>query len=157
MEAFEAGATLSEMPVCIEAARKAKELGMLVCMGAPNYYRRGSHCGNLSCEDALAEGLVDILCSDYHFPSMLACVMRMAEEGMPLWAAFRLVTSNPAQHLGIDADTGSIEIGKRADLITFRPKVGYAEVSHVWTRGEQMLAVAERCPGTPRDELSFSY
>jgi alpha-D-ribose 1-methylphosphonate 5-triphosphate diphosphatase len=44
VEAFEAGATLSEMPVSIEAARKAKELGMLVCMGAPNYYRGGSHC-----------------------------------------------------------------------------------------------------------------
>jgi alpha-D-ribose 1-methylphosphonate 5-triphosphate diphosphatase len=157
VEAFEAGATLSEMPVSIEAARKAKELGMLVCMGAPNYYRGGSHCGNLSCQDALAEGLVDILCSDYHFPSMLACVMRMAEEGMPLWAAFKLVTANPAQHLGIGANTGSIEIGKRADLIAFRPKAGYAEVSHVWTRGEQMLSVAERYSETPTDELSLSH
>ena len=36
------GATLSEMPCSIEAARKAKELGMMVCMGAPNYFRGGS-------------------------------------------------------------------------------------------------------------------
>ena len=49
IEAHEAGATLSEMPCSIEAARKAKELGMMVCMGAPNYFRGGSHCGNLSC------------------------------------------------------------------------------------------------------------
>jgi alpha-D-ribose 1-methylphosphonate 5-triphosphate diphosphatase len=157
VEAFEAGATLSEMPVSIEAARKAKELGMLVCMGAPNYYRGGSHCGNLSCEDALAEGLVDILCSDYHFPSMLACVLRMAEEGMPLPAAFKLVTGNPAKHLGIDADTGSLETGKRADLIAFRPKNSYAEVSHVWTRGQQMLSVADRLAPSSVDQLTFSH
>jgi alpha-D-ribose 1-methylphosphonate 5-triphosphate diphosphatase len=87
---------------------------------------------------------------------MLACVMRMAEEGMPLWAAFKLVTSNPAQHLGIDANTGSIEIGKRADLIAFRPKAGYAEISHVWTRGEQMLSVAERCAESSAHQLTLS-
>jgi len=34
------------------AARSAKELGMLVCMGAPNYVRRKSHCGNLSAREA---------------------------------------------------------------------------------------------------------
>ena len=42
VEAFEAGCTLSEMPCSIEAARKARELGMQICMGAPNYYRGGS-------------------------------------------------------------------------------------------------------------------
>jgi alpha-D-ribose 1-methylphosphonate 5-triphosphate diphosphatase len=44
LEAKMFGATLSEMPTTIEAARKAKELGMYVCMGAPNYYMGGSHC-----------------------------------------------------------------------------------------------------------------
>lgn len=54
-EGWQYGATLSEMPTTAEAARKAKELGMAVCMGAPNYVRGGSHCGNLSCREAIAE------------------------------------------------------------------------------------------------------
>jgi alpha-D-ribose 1-methylphosphonate 5-triphosphate diphosphatase len=149
VEAYEADASLCEMPCSIEAARKARELGMMICMGAPNYYRGGSHCGNLSCHDALAEGLVDILCSDYHFPSLLACALRMAENGMPLWSAMNLLTLNPARHLRIDEEVGSIEPGKRADLIAFRPRNGYAEVSHVWVRGRQMLHISETGTAEP--------
>jgi alpha-D-ribose 1-methylphosphonate 5-triphosphate diphosphatase len=143
LEAYEADASLCEMPCSIEAARKARELGMMICMGAPNYYRGGSHCSNLSCHDALAEGLVDILCSDYHFPSLLACALRMAENGMPLWSAMNLLTLNPARHLRIDEEVGNIEPGKRADLIAFRPRNGYAEVSHVWVRGQEMLHIGD--------------
>ncbi|MEM7108750.1 MAG: hypothetical protein AAF519_11030, partial [Bacteroidota bacterium] len=43
MEAHEYGASLSEMPTTLEAAEKARELGMWICMGAPNYVRGGSH------------------------------------------------------------------------------------------------------------------
>jgi alpha-D-ribose 1-methylphosphonate 5-triphosphate diphosphatase len=136
LEAFDAGATLSEMPCTIEAARKAKELGMMVCMGAPNYYRGGSHCGNLGCHDALAENLVDIICSDYHFPSMLASLTRMVEEGMSLSAATNLFTLNPARHLRIDAKTGSIELGKQADLVAFHHHNGFGDVERVWVDGE---------------------
>lgn len=137
LEAYESGATLSEMPCSIEAARKAKELGMMVCMGAPNYYRGGSHCGNLSCHDAMAENLVDIICSDYHFPSMLACALRMVEEGMTLSEAIKLFTLNPARHLGKAARTGSIEVGKQADLVAFHPYKGYGDVSRVWIGGKE--------------------
>jgi alpha-D-ribose 1-methylphosphonate 5-triphosphate diphosphatase len=143
IEAHASGATLSEMPCSIEAARKARELGMMICMGAPNYYRGGSHCGNLSCVDAVDEGLVDILCSDYHFPSLLACALRMAEAGMPLPSAMRLLTLNPARHLGLDKFVGSIELGKRADLVAFHPRNGYADVSHVWVRGVRQLMVGD--------------
>jgi alpha-D-ribose 1-methylphosphonate 5-triphosphate diphosphatase len=135
IEAFESGATLSEMPCTIEAARKAKELGMMVCMGAPNYYRGGSHCGNLGCHDAMAEDLVDIICSDYHFPSMLASLTRMVEEGMTLSAATNLFTLNPAKHLRIDAKTGSIELGKQADLVAFHHHNGFGDVERVWVDG----------------------
>ncbi len=140
LEAFASDATLSEMPCSIEAARKAKELGMMVCMGAPNYYRGGSHCGNLACHDAMAENLVDIICSDYHFPSMLACAIRMVEEGMSLSAAINLFTLNPARHLGLGAITGSIEVGKRADLVAFHPHNGYGDVARVWVQGEERFS-----------------
>jgi alpha-D-ribose 1-methylphosphonate 5-triphosphate diphosphatase len=135
LEAFASGASLCEMPCTIEAARKAKELGMMVCMGAPNYYRGGSHCGNLACHDAMAENLVDIICSDYHFPSMLACAIRLVEEGMTLPAAIKLFTLNPARHLGMGEATGSIELGKQADLAAFHPHNGFGDVTRVWVGG----------------------
>ena len=137
LEAFECGASLSEMPCSIEAARKAKELGMMVCMGAPNYYRGGSHCGNLSCHDAMAENLVDIICSDYHFPSLLACAVRMMESGMTPSSAINMLTLSPARHLGIDRETGSIEPGKRADLTAFRIRAGFGDVERVWVNGDE--------------------
>jgi alpha-D-ribose 1-methylphosphonate 5-triphosphate diphosphatase len=141
LEAFDCGCTLSEMPCSIEAARKAKELGMMVCMGAPNYYRGGSHCGNLSCHDAMAENLVDIICSDYHFPSLLACAIRMMENGMTPSDAINMLTVNPARHLGLDGEIGSIEPGKRADLVAFHSRSGFGDVERVWVGGEEKFCV----------------
>jgi alpha-D-ribose 1-methylphosphonate 5-triphosphate diphosphatase len=136
IEAHAAGATLSEMPTTLEAARKARELGMWVTMGAPNYYRGGSHCGNLSCHEALAEGLVDILCSDYHFPSLLGCLVKLIQAGDPVSHAVNLMTLNPARSLGWGDRLGSIEEGKIADLVLFRPQTSYGFVTRVWIDGE---------------------
>jgi alpha-D-ribose 1-methylphosphonate 5-triphosphate diphosphatase len=140
----------------MEAAAKARELGMMICMGAPNYYRGGSHCGNLSCVDELSEGLVDILCSDYHFPSLLACALRMADSGMPLPSAMRLLTLNPARHLGLDKIIGSIEMGKRADLVAFHPRSGYADVAHVWVGGVHQLMVGDTANLSAQGNASVS-
>jgi len=129
------GAALSEMPTTIEAARKAKELDMWVCMGAPNYYRGGSHCGNLSCKDAMEEGLVDMLCSDYHFPTMLSAVIKMIDEGISPSKAINYVSLNPAKFLQIDHEIGAIEIGKKADLVSFKKDANFAQISHVWVNG----------------------
>lgn len=138
-EAHATGATLSEMPCTIEAARRAKSLGMFVCMGAPNYFRGGSHCGNLSAVDALQEGLVDILCSDFHFPSLLGSAVKMMAAGITPSEAMALLSLNPARHLGRADEFGSIEVGKKADLVAFRPRGTFAEVSHVWVDGVAML------------------
>ncbi len=113
-----------EMPVTLEAARKAKEFGMLVCMGAPNYGRGESHCGNLSAREAFAEGLVDMLCSDYHFPSLLGSAVRMIASGTASCDVAALIAFNPARHLGRDAEFGSIEPCKRADLVAFQSRKG---------------------------------
>lgn len=140
IEAYEAGASLCEMPVTIEAARKAKELGMFVCMGAPNYVRGGSHCGNLAASDALAEGLVDMLCSDYHFPSLLASAVRLMASGVRPQDVSALLSLNPARHLRRDKDFGSIEIGKCADLVAFHARDGYGDVTGTWVGGERQFA-----------------
>ena len=135
IEAHANGVTLCEMPCSLEAARKAKELGMMVCMGAPNYYRGGSHCGNLGAPEALDEGLVDILCSDFHFPSLLASAIKMMEEGKDPAAAINLIALHPARHLRLAGEIGSIEEGKKADLVAFRVLDGFAKITHVWVDG----------------------
>ena len=142
LEAHYFGSTLAEMPCSIDAARKARELGMMICMGAPNYYRGGSHCGNLSCQDALEENLVDILCSDYHFPSLLVSAFLMIDRGMNPSQAINLISLNPARHLGLEKEIGSIEVGKRADLVAFEPRDRHAAVSHVWVDGDLRYATA---------------
>jgi len=139
-EAHGFGATLAEMPVTKEAALKARDLGMQICMGAPNYYRGGSHCGNLSAKEALADGLVDMLCSDYHFPCMLGAVVKMMDDGVAPHDAMNLVTLNPAKHLRLSHNLGSIEEGKIADLIAFRPQEAFGYVTRVWVDGMQKLA-----------------
>ncbi|HET6253961.1 MAG TPA: alpha-D-ribose 1-methylphosphonate 5-triphosphate diphosphatase [Puia sp.] len=140
MEAAAYGVTLAEMPTTLAAARKAKEMGMWVCMGAPNYYRGGSHCGNLSCEEAMDEGLVDILCSDYHFPTVLGSVVRMIDDGVEPETAVNMVSLNPARMLGLSEHTGSIEVGKRADLVAFAGERSFAAVSQVWVDGNRKFS-----------------
>jgi len=34
-----------------------------------------------------------------------------------------------------DAELGSIEVGKKADLVAFLPRDGFAAVTHVWVDG----------------------
>jgi alpha-D-ribose 1-methylphosphonate 5-triphosphate diphosphatase len=140
IDAAAAGAVLSEMPTTLVAARKARELGMWICMGAPNYYRGGSHCGNLSCAEAMEEDLVDILCSDYHFPAMLGSVVKMFEAGIAPSRAINMVSFNPAKLLALDTTTGSIAVGLSADLVAWRAAAGFAAVSGVWVSGESKLS-----------------
>ena len=141
------GATLSEMPTTMVAAQRANELGMLVCMGAPNYVRGGSHCGNLSCVDAIRAGVVDIICSDYHFPTMLSSVLMMIRDGIAPSRAINYVSLNPARLLGMAAYVGSIDVGKEADLVAFRAKTtgmaqSFADVHKVWIRGVNKYQVS---------------
>lgn len=141
-EAHQFGATLSEMPTTMLAAKRAKELGMLVCMGAPNYVRGGSHCGNLSCVEAIQEDVVDILCSDYHFPTMLSAVLLLVRDGLSPSRAINFVSLNPARTLGMADSIGSIEVGKEADLVVFQDKGMFADVSSVWVRGLRKFQAA---------------
>lgn len=144
LEAHFYGATLTEMPVTIHAAHKARELGMAVCMEAPNYFRGGSHCGNLSSLEAINEGLVDMFCSDFHFPAMLGAAMKMMALGRPPSDVFRLFTLNPARHLRMDHEIGSIEVGKSADLAAFFSHEDYGLVTHVWVAGELRYQISTR-------------
>jgi alpha-D-ribose 1-methylphosphonate 5-triphosphate diphosphatase len=111
------GATLSEFPVALEAARAAKTHGMQIIMGAPNALRGASHSGNLSALEALEHGLLDILASDYYPAAMLRAALSIAQKGLlDLPAAINLVSLNPAAAVGLN-DRGRLEVGQRADLV----------------------------------------
>jgi alpha-D-ribose 1-methylphosphonate 5-triphosphate diphosphatase len=110
----EYGAGISEFPVDLTAAKKAGAEGLMVVMGAPNVLLGGSHSGNLSALEAIREGCADILCSDYYPASLLHAAFVLEEKGiLPLAAAIRMLTLNPARAVGIDADYGSVEAGKK--------------------------------------------
>lgn len=153
VEAHAAGCSLAEMPTTLAAARKARELGLWICMGAPNHYRGGSHCGNLSCHQALEEDLVDILCSDYHFPSLLGSLIKMLEAGIDPARAVNCFTLNPARALGWGDTIGSIEPGKLADLIAVQPADGYGRVLGAWVGGIRRFS-ADEPPAPPHPEKS---
>lgn len=114
-------AVISEFPITLNVAREARERGMHTLAGAPNVMMGYSHAGNLSAREAVREGVIDLLCSDYYPAAMLGAVFVLHEAAsLDLAQAFALVTANPAQAAGIDGEVGSIAVGKRADIIVVR-------------------------------------
>ncbi|MCF3936620.1 alpha-D-ribose 1-methylphosphonate 5-triphosphate diphosphatase [Acuticoccus sp. M5D2P5] len=114
------GATISEFPVTLEAAREAKRAGMWTAMGAPNALRGLSYSGNLSARELHALGMLDILAADYHPAAFLPSVFLMAEIRGGLPVAASLASLNPARAAGLD-DRGAIAVGQRADLVVAEP------------------------------------
>lgn len=111
------GATISEFPVTLEAAKAAKAQDMYTIMGAPNAFRGGSNTGNLSALKALEHGLLDILAADYYPAAMLHSVFKLSDEGiLQLHEAVKLISTTPAVAMNLE-DRGSIELGKRADFV----------------------------------------
>ena len=115
--AHDAGATVAEFPLTLDAAKEARSREMVVVMGGPNALRGRSHAGNASARELVAADLCDVIASDYMPASLLASVFSMAAEGLcPLHRAVGLVTSGPARMIG-DPDRGRREEGALADLI----------------------------------------
>ena len=112
------GAAISEYPLTLDAARRAKSLGLATVMGAPNLVRGGSLWDNLSARDAIEAGVLDALCSDYHPASLLAAPF--VDTGESLSTRVNRVTRNPADVAGLP-DRGRIEVGARADLVVVDP------------------------------------
>jgi alpha-D-ribose 1-methylphosphonate 5-triphosphate diphosphatase len=132
------GVTISEFPITMEIAQKAKAQGMLTMAGAPNILLGGSHSGNLSAAEAIKASNIDILCSDYYPPALLHAVFALHERyGLKLVDVFKLVTLNPAKAVGMDQEIGSIKEGKKADLLIIETiDVDYPVVTSVMVDGE---------------------
>lgn len=112
------GVDISEFPITLEVAKEAKSAGIAALLGAPNILLGGSHSGNLSAEVAVKEGCGDILCSDYYPQALLRAVFYLANKGvLSLPQAVKLVSLNPAKAVKIGNETGSLEVGKTADML----------------------------------------
>lgn len=139
------GTDISEYPLTRGAARRATDAGLTTVMGAPNLVRGGSLWDNLSARAAIDEGLVDVLCADYHPPSLLAAPF--VDTGESLSTRVNRVTRNPAAAAGLD-DRGRISEGARADLIVVDPD-GTPTVDRVFVAGVEAVR-ADRTPPTER-------
>lgn len=137
--AADLGVTISEFPVNVAAARTAVGAGLGVVMGAPNARFGHSHHANLSARNALQEDLLTALASDYHPPSLLTAAYQLAEDRACSWPeAMALVTANPARLAGL-GDRGSIEPGRRADMVAVARRAGVPAADQVWVAGRLVL------------------
>lgn len=112
------GVDISEFPITLEVAEEAENAGIATLLGAPNILLGGSHSGNLSAEEAVKAGCADILCSDYYPQALLRAVFYLFDKKiLSLPDAVKLCTLSPAKAVGISDTTGSVEVGKNADIL----------------------------------------
>lgn len=134
------GMTIAEFPTTLEAARGSRQLGMKVLMGAPNIVRGGSHSGNVAAAGLAAEGLLDILSSDYYPASLLQAAFLLADQDndCDLAQAVTMVSLAPARAAGL-SDRGEIGLGLRADLVQARRQDGLPVVQQVWRQANRVF------------------
>jgi alpha-D-ribose 1-methylphosphonate 5-triphosphate diphosphatase len=130
------GFAISEFPLSVEVAKKAKESGIMVGMGAPNVVRNGSQCGNISARELIKRKLCDYLCSDYHPNSMLKAVYSIKRDlGYSLEKAFSFITSNPANASGLK-QCGRLVKGATGDIVVVDDSRDYPEVIMTICKGK---------------------
>ncbi len=138
-EAVDLGLSIAEFPTSLEAARASHENGLAVLMGSPNVVRGGSHSGNIAAHTLAAEGILDILSSDYVPASLLwSAFLLVAREDnqLDLPAAIRMASATPAAAVGLN-DRGRLASGLRGDLIRVQQEDAYPRIKSVWSQGER--------------------
>lgn len=136
-EACALGASMSEFPTSLEAARHAHGRGLSTIAGAPNVVRGGSHSGNVPAAELAREGVLDGLSSDYVPSSLLQAAWRLRDDlGFGLPRAVAAITSGPADAVGL-ADRGRLMPGTRADLLRVRELESHPVVREVWLAGRR--------------------
>jgi alpha-D-ribose 1-methylphosphonate 5-triphosphate diphosphatase len=101
--------------------------------------RGASHSGNVSARTLAADGLLDILSSDYIPFSLIQSAFFLGDvvEAISLPQAVAMVSKNPAQAVGL-SDRGVIEPGRRADLVRVRVDDHVPVVRTVWRQGRRV-------------------
>lgn len=111
------GARIAEFPLTVAAAKLARACNDPVLMGAPNVVRGGSQAGNVSALTLVAQGLCDVLVSDYHYPCLARAAWVLVDRGLKtLPEAWEMISKVPAEVMGL-ADRGTLDHGKRSDFV----------------------------------------
>jgi alpha-D-ribose 1-methylphosphonate 5-triphosphate diphosphatase len=104
-----------------------------------------SHSGNISAIDAIRSGYADILCSDYYPSSLLHSAFKLeAEHILTLPQAVSMLTLNPAKAMGIAEEFGSVEVGKKADLLVTRKIQGCPMICKCFIDGRAAMQIEYR-------------
>ena len=140
-ESFRArGARICEFPMAETVGQAAVEAGDFVAMGCPNVVRGGSHLGWASAARLAEAGICTVLTSDYYYPAMMRAAFILADRGvLDLARAWGLISENPARAGGL-TDRGTIEAGKRADLVLADPVTSRAVATIVGGRVAYLTA-----------------
>ncbi len=131
------GVGFAEFPTTLEAAQACRDAGIAVMMGAPNLVRGGSHSGNVAASALAEAGLLDIISSDYVPSALLLSAFRLGDLWSDLPRAIASVTAAPAKAANL-TDRGTLETGKRADLIRVRKVGDLPNLRGVWVKGERV-------------------
>ncbi|MFT5073884.1 MAG: alpha-D-ribose 1-methylphosphonate 5-triphosphate diphosphatase [Patiriisocius sp.] len=136
------GIAIAEFPMCQHTARASKIGGAFVLMGAPNLVRGGSHVGAISVNEAIDQKVVDVLCSDYHYPSLFhAPFMISSMNKLPFSEAWKLISENPARAAGLGSAKGKIAPGYDADFLILNELDGSPLSLHsTWVKGKMVYA-----------------
>lgn len=127
-ESLQLGVRIAEFPMTTEIAKRFREEDVHVLMGSPNAVRGSSHVNAVGVRDALKAGAVDILCSDYHYPSLFKAPFLMAELGIvEFHQAWKMVSENPADAAGLAGRKGRLKEGMDADMLLVS---GFSGLSH---------------------------
>ena len=136
------GVSICEFPINMPTAAYANQQNMHVVGGASNVLRGGSLTGNLNIKDAILNGHVTSLCSDYYPPAILHSIFKLYfEHDLTIMECVNLATLNPAKAVGIDSFTGSIEVGKDADLILVKLIDNIPTVTKSFVQGRKTLEI----------------
>lgn len=139
------GVDISEFPTTMEAAKAARTMGYYTVVGAPNIILGGSHSGNISAADAIQENVASILCSDYFPQAILHSIFIMCEKyGCKLPDMVNMATLNPAKAMHIDNNYGSIELGKKADILIVDIMDNYPVITNIFVDGNMTSHVEYR-------------
>ena len=96
---------------------------------------------NLSAREAISWGYGDILCSDYSPMTLLHAVLTLERLGiLPLHEAIKMVSLNPARAVGIAEHTGSLEVGKEADMVLVDHSDDFPRVLKTFVGGREVFA-----------------
>ncbi|MBN2735905.1 MAG: alpha-D-ribose 1-methylphosphonate 5-triphosphate diphosphatase [Spirochaetales bacterium] len=133
------GISISEFPVAMDLMEYAHDHGIFTAVGSPNILLGGSHSGNLSAREAIANNCVNIICSDYLPHSLLHSLFYLeCNDIIPLEQAIPLVTINPAKAVNLDSMIGSIEVGKKADMVLVETRSAIPRVLRTYIDGVEI-------------------